>query len=128
MKLTDLKKQLNTMDKADLIVLICRLYKGNKQCQNLLDLTFDGEAAEAALIANCKKKIRAAFFGNRLSLKAARSVISNFRKGAPSTEGLAELMLYYVECGVELTNVCGDINEAFYDSMQAILYWQTARP
>lgn len=120
MKLTDLKKQLNTMDKADLIVLICRLYKGNKQCQNLLDLTFDGEAAEAALIANCKKKIRAAFFGNRLSLKAARSVISTFRKGAPSTEGLAELMLYYVECGVELTNVCGDINEAFYDSIESM--------
>ncbi len=120
MKLTDLKKQLNTMDKADLIALLCRLYKSSKQCQNLLDLMFDGEAAEAALIADCKKKIRAAFFGKRLSLKAARSVISNIRKAAPSTEGLAELMLYYVECGVELTNVYGDINEAFYDSIESM--------
>ena len=62
----------------------------------------------------------AAFFGKRLSLKAARSVISNIRKAAPSTEGLAELMLYYVECGVELTNVYGDINEAFYDSIESM--------
>ena len=122
MKLTELKRYLNSMERAELVALLCRLYKGSMQCQNLLDLMFDGGAAEDALIADCKKKIRAAFFGNRLSLKTARSVISNFRKAAPSTEGLAELMLYYVECGVELTNVYGDMDEAFYASIVSMFH------
>lgn len=122
MKLTELKKHLNSMEQAELVALLCRLYKGSKQCQNLLDLMFDGEAAEAALIADCKRKIRTAFFGNRLSLRTARSVISDFRKAAPSMERLAELMLYYVECGVELTNVCGDIDEAFYASIVSMFH------
>ncbi len=122
MKITELKRCLNSMERAELVALLCRLYKGSKQCQTLLDLMFDGEAAEDALIADCKKKIRAAFFGNRLSLKAARSVISNFRKAVISTEGLAELMLYYVECGVELTNVYGDMGEAFYASVVSMFH------
>lgn len=120
MKLTDLKKQLNTMDKAELIALICRLYKGSKQSQNMIEIELCGDAAEEQLVVDCQKQIRAAFFGKSLSLKTARKVISDFKKVSRNQENVAELMLTYVECGVEFTNVYGDIDEAFYCSIEAM--------
>lgn len=120
MKLTDIKKQLNTMDKADLIALICRLYKGSKQCQSMIEVELCGDATEEQLVVNCQKQIRSAFFGKTLSLKNARKVISDFRKVSRNQESFAELMLCYVECGVEFTNVYGDVNEAFYNSIEAV--------
>ncbi len=35
-----------------------------------------------------------------------------------SREKLGELMLYFVECGVEYTNEFGDIDESFYTSVE----------
>ncbi|MBQ8555081.1 MAG: hypothetical protein IJ438_04315 [Clostridia bacterium] len=120
MKLTDLRKQLNTMDKADLIALICRLYKGSKQSQSMIDIELCGDAAEDQLAMVCMKQIHTAFFGNRLSLKTARKVISDFKKVSRNQENVAELMLTYVECGVEFTNVYGDMDEAFYYSVESM--------
>lgn len=120
MKLTDLKKQLNAMGKADLIALICRLYKGSKQSQSMIDIELCGDAAEEHLVVECQKQIRAAFFGKNLSLKNARKVISDFKKVSRNQENVAELMLTYVECGVEFTNMYGDIDEAFYSSIESV--------
>lgn len=120
MKLTDLKKQLNTMDKTELIALICRLYKSNKPCQDMIDVMLCGDTAEEQLVADCRKQIRAAFFGKKLSLKNARKVISDFKKVSRNQENVAELMLTYVECGVEFTNVYGDMDETFYYSIESM--------
>lgn len=120
MKLTDLRKQLNAMGKADLIALICRLYKGSKQSQSMIDIELCGDAAEEHLVVECQKQIRAAFFGKNLSLKNARKVISDFKKVSRNQENVAELMLTYVECGVEFTNMYGDVDEAFYSSIESV--------
>ena len=32
MKITELKKELNAMDKAKLLSILCMLYEANKQC------------------------------------------------------------------------------------------------
>ena len=32
MKITELKRQLNAMDKAELLSILCMLYEANKQC------------------------------------------------------------------------------------------------
>jgi hypothetical protein len=37
-------------------------------------------------------------------------------------DGTAELMMTYVETGVAFTNEFGDINEAFYSSVESVLY------
>ena len=74
MKITDLKKQLDSMEKSELIALVCKLYKISKQAQSLIDVELCGKSVEEQLIADCKKKIRVAFFGSRLSLKNARTV------------------------------------------------------
>lgn len=120
MKLTDLKKQLNEMDKIELVALICKLYKGSKQAQSIIDIEMCGASAEEQLVTDCKKKIEAVFFGSKLSLKNARTVISDFRKASQSKENVAELMLFYVECGVKFTNMYGDIDEAFYYSIESM--------
>ena len=120
MKITDLKKQLNSMEKNKLIALVCKLYKASKQAQSLIDVELCGDTAEEQLITECKKRIHAAFFGSRLSLKNARTVISDFKKVSQSKENIAELMLFCVECGVEFTNMYGDINEAFYYSIESM--------
>ena len=120
MKITELKRQLNAMDKAELISILCKLYKANKQCQAILDVEVCGASAEAPLIESCRKKIHAAFFGRQLSLKNARTVINDFRKASQNKESIADLMLYYVECGVEFTNLYGDIDERFYSSLESM--------
>lgn len=56
MKLTDLKKQLNTMDQKELVALICKLYKGDKQAQSIIDIELCGASVEAQLAAECKRK------------------------------------------------------------------------
>ena len=120
MKITELKKQLNAMDKAELISMLCKLYKANRQCQAILDVEICGASAEAPIIESCRKKILASFFGGQLSLKNARAVISDFRIASQNKEGIADLMLYYVECGVEFTNLYGDIDERFYSSLESM--------
>jgi len=120
MKIIDLKKQLNGMEKIELINLISKLYKASKQAQSIIDVELCGESVEEQLVADNKKKIHTAFFGNRLSLKNARTVISDFKKVSKNRENIAELMLFYVECGVEFTNMYGDIDEAFYYSIESM--------
>ena len=47
-----------------------------------------------------------------------KQAISDFKKLEPSSDLLAELMLFYVETGVKFTNDFGDIDEAFYLSLE----------
>jgi hypothetical protein len=57
---------------------------------------------------------------NPVKISLARKAISDYRKAAGDPEGLAELMLFYVECGVDFTLEFGDINEAFYYSVVSV--------
>ena len=55
MKITELKRQLNAMDKADLVAMLYKLYKANRQCQTILDVEMCGTSAEAPIIESCRK-------------------------------------------------------------------------
>jgi len=46
-----------------------------------------------------------------------KGVISDFKKVCQDAEMLLELKLYFAECGTEFTNMYGDIDERFYDSV-----------
>lgn len=39
---------------------------------------------------------------------------------SPASEGLADIMIFFVEMGVQFTNAYGDINEPFYNSMESM--------
>jgi hypothetical protein len=50
----------------------------------------------------------------------ARKAVSDYKKVSASKFGVADVMLYYVETGVQFTNTYGDIDEAFYNSMESM--------
>ncbi len=54
---------------------------------------------------------------NPVKISLARKAISDYRKAVGDPHGLAELMLFYVECGVSFTLEFGDIDEPFYNSV-----------
>ncbi|MFZ4545002.1 MAG: DUF6155 family protein [Saprospiraceae bacterium] len=120
MGLTDLKKELKKLDKDQLIDLIADLYKKNKSAKEFLDLYVDPNDLE--LFNKYKDKVFKAFYparGYGYKLKDAKTAISDFKKLGPPTDLLAELMLFYVETGVKFTLDFGDMDEAYYNSLES---------
>jgi hypothetical protein len=71
-----------------------------------------------------KKIIKNEFFPARgygnARLSVAKKAFSEYKQTSPSTEGLIDIMLFYVEQGVLFTDAYGDINEPFYNSMEGM--------
>ena len=115
----DLKKELADFDKKKLIGLISELYDKNKSVKEYLDYYLNPD--EKAILKVYREKVREAFYPKRgfgFKLAAGKKVISDFRKLKPAIDSLIDLMLYYVECGVEFTNDYGDIDENYYLSLE----------
>ena len=119
MSLANIKKELKKLDMDTLIDLVADLYKKNKSVKEFLD--FYVNPNERELFNKYRDKIFEAFYprrGNNYKLEDGKQAISDFKKLGPSTNALADLMLYYVETGVKFTNDFGDIDEGFYFSME----------
>ncbi|KKB36281.1 DUF6155 family protein [Bacillus thermotolerans] len=121
LKLTELKKELKTLEQKELIQLISELYKLNKDVQQYLSNKFIGEAAVIDLYEKTKKQISDQFFPDRgygkLRLNEAKNAISSFKKLSGDPHRTLDLMLFYVEAGTEFSSMYGDIDSKFYDSM-----------
>ena len=68
-----------------------------------------------------RAKVVEAFFpkrGYQLRLRESKKALSDFQKLEPAAELVADLLLVYVETGVRFTNEYGDIDEAFYTSLE----------
>src|SRR4030042_2960625 len=119
MGLTNIKKELNKLDKNKLVELIADLYKKNKSVKEFFD--FYVNPNENELFKKYKDKVYEAFYPKRglgLKLKDGKQAISEFKKLGASLSLLADLMLFYVETGVEFTNDYGDIDENYYLSIE----------
>ena len=119
MGLTDIKKELKKLDKDKLIDLVADLYKKNKSVKEFFDFYINPNEQE--LFNKYRNKVFEAFYPKRgfgFKLKEGKQAISDFKKLGPSSDLLAELMLFYVETGVKFTNDYGDIDEGFYSSLE----------
>jgi Family of unknown function (DUF6155) len=119
----DVKKELIKLDQSKLIALISDLYKNNKGVKEYLD--FFTNPDEQPLLQKHKDSVYECFFPKRgydYSISKAKKVISEFKKLGTSTKSQADLMLFYVETGVEFTNTYGDIDEGFYYSMESVFH------
>lgn len=119
MGLTDIKKELKKLDNDKLVELVADLYKKNKSVKEFFD--FYVNPNERELFEKYREKVFEAFYpkrGYKFKLKEGKQAISDFKKLGPSADLLADLMLFYVETGVKFTNDFGDIDEAFYSSME----------
>ncbi|GAA3964556.1 DUF6155 family protein [Hymenobacter antarcticus] len=121
MGLTELKKELQKLDQDKLIALITDLYKKIPAAKEFLD--FYVSPNEQALFEEYREKVLRAFFpkrGMRLKLREGKQAISEFKKLGTSPELLAELMLFYVETGVQFSREFGDISAEFCASLQGL--------
>ena len=118
---TQIKKELNKKNNAELIDIICELCKISKEAEDRLNLILGNDRYIDEVLIAAKEKVRGQFFPKRglgkLDLKAAKSEITSFKKMCNDLEKTLDLQMYYVECGIEYTNAFGDISERFYNSM-----------
>src|SRR6185312_14353042 len=122
-----LKKYLSQFTKEQLVGQILELHKKYKDVKEYYEFSINPDVASKRM--NVKEAVRECFYpkrGFKLRLKDAREIISGFKKLEPDAESLADVMLYYVECGVQFTNDFGDIDEPFYNSI-ARMFVDTAK-
>lgn len=120
MGFSEIKKELQKLDKDKIIELVADLYKKNKSIKEFFDYYINPNERE--LFEKYREKIFEAFYpkrGYNHKLKDGKQAISDFKKLSPSADFLADLMLYYVETGVKFTNEFGDIDESFYSSLES---------
>lgn len=119
MGLKEIKQELINQDKDTLIKHLIELYKKYDSVKEYFDFYINPKEEE--LLIKYKEKVREGFYpkrGMKLQLSLSRKAISDFRKLDMSSVILGDLLLYYVECGVEFINDFGDISESFYISAE----------
>ena len=119
MGLIEIKNELLSKDKEELVKQILELYKKYDPVKEYFDFYINPN--EDKLYERYKEKVREGFYpkrGDQLKLSISRKAINDFRKSETSKERFGELILYFAECGVEFTNDFGDINESFYLSIE----------
>ena len=115
-----LKKEFQRLTKEQLVEQILDLYDKNKSVKEFYDF-FLNPLNEKDLAEKYKKIIRKEFDvenPHRAGLKfsVAKRAISDFRVLQPSSDVLADVMLFLPECACEFTFKYGDMAEQFYDA------------
>jgi|SRR5690554_1915540 len=119
MGLREVKSELNKVNKEDLLKHISELYKKYKPVKEYFDFYINPD--EKQILEQYKEKVTEGFFpkrGYQLKLSISRKAINDFKKLGTSAESLADLLLHFVENGVQFTNEYGDIDENFYTSIE----------
>ena len=120
----DIRSVLTKASHRDLLSLVGDLYALRKENQNFLYARFikDGDTLVPFKEAIEQYVSPAEPWKHPVKLSLARKAISDYRKAVGDPEGLAELMLYYAECGVSFTLDFGDIDEPFYNSVVGVFF------
>ncbi|WP_291530228.1 DUF6155 family protein [Bacteroides sp. UBA939] len=120
MSKAQLKKQLSSLSKEQIIEVVLELYDARKEAKEYLEFFLNPN--EDGKLEGYKKVIRDEFFPKRGEPKTrfsvCRKAISDFKKLKPHPACLADLMLYYIETGCEMTNLYGDMWEQYYTTME----------
>jgi hypothetical protein len=119
----DLKRHLKQRSHDELIADIATLFKKFDAVQEYYQIQLD-ETSTEEIVDRYKAIIKREFFPERgygqARLSVARKAITDCKKVVTSHQSIADLMLYYVEMGVEFTAAYGDIDEPFYSSMEGM--------
>ncbi|MBE1446129.1 DUF6155 family protein [Paenibacillus sp. OAS669] len=121
LSLPELKKQLKTYKTEELVSIIIDCYKSSPDVKKYIHMMLEPESTENQLFDETKKKILHQFYPDRgepkLKLAEAKKAISEFTKLSNNQARTIDLMIYYVELGVEFTNDFGDMYASYYASM-----------
>ena len=121
--LNQLKQHLRNCDREELITDVAELFKRFPSVKEYYQIKLYPQA-ETEVLAKYKKTIKDEFFPARgfgkARLSIAKKAISDYRKVCDNEVDTIDIMLFYVEQGVKFTLAYGDINEAFYSSMEGM--------
>ena len=121
--ISELKKKLKQKSNDELVKEIIELYKKFPTVKDYYsaNLSTDGMIE---ILEKYKKIVQNEFFPLRgfgkLKLSVARKAVNDFKKISNSNYHVADIMLHYVENGVNFTNEYGDIDEKFYSSIESM--------
>lgn len=121
----NVRRQLNNWAKPALVALVKDLYDTCPENRDFLQARFQAESNAGTALEKYRHKIVEQFFPSRgfgkLKLAEARKAIRDYRKATGNLTGTIDLMLTYVENGTKFTHEFGDINDAFYNSLESVL-------
>ena len=117
----ELNKYLNELTKKELEAEIKKLYTKFKVVKNFYDMELS--QGTTAILEQFKLKIQKEYlpargFG-RASNRESKKVITEFKKIAVFKQDLIDLILFRVKVMLDYTFTYGDIDEPFYNSMDA---------
>ncbi|MEO1769712.1 MULTISPECIES: DUF6155 family protein [Enterococcus] len=119
-----LKKHLKTMDEKQLQQLVVDLYKQSKEVKEIINVAYREEDYEKGIAEEYKEKIYRIFFPKSMSagfsLPEAKVLLKKGLGICRQPENRIDLQLFFVECGVEFTNMYGDISETFYSAIISV--------
>jgi len=119
-----IKSNLADCSKGDLMNLILDLYDLSSSNKDFLEARFlkDRNALE-----RYKEQIKKYVSpkdpwkeSQRVSLKDAKKILSDYKKATGDKIGLADLMIHYVECGTTFSSMYGDMDEQYYASLESV--------
>ena len=120
MKNFELKGKLRRLGNEELYSLILDLVELRKENGEWLQAKLKGESGINETLEYYKKKINEAFGDDKIKLIEAKRAISDFRKISKNPAYIIELMIFYVEKGIDIENEFGDLYESFYASMESV--------
>ena len=119
--ISKLRKELSGKSEKELTDEIVNLFKKIPQVKEYYTVTLSAEGEEH-ILEKYKEIITKEFFPKRgygkARLSVAKKAISDFKKISDRPHLVIDIMLHYVEQGVNYTGQYGDINEPFYNSME----------
>src|SRR5215470_5178040 len=118
----DVKTVLSQQSMPELLQLLRDLYALRPEVKDFLHARF---LTSEQTLAPYKHTIQQSLapdvrHGETLALSRGRKAISDYQKATKDPIGTLDLMTYYVECGTQFTVDYGDIDEAFYASLEAM--------
>lgn len=110
------------MEKDEIIKMVLEMYSARKEAKEYLD--FYAEPDEVSKLEEYKHIIQEEFYPSKrrsepkTRFSVCRKAISDFKKLHPSSDMLAELMVFYIETTCRFTYEYGDMCEQYYDSVE----------
>ncbi|MDI6786030.1 MAG: DUF6155 family protein [bacterium] len=122
-RLSELKEYFATRNESYLINEVVELFKRFDVVKDYY--TSKLSVTDSKLVLDRYKSIiTKEFFPERgfgkARLSIARKAVNDYKKVAVSNSGTIDIMLHYVENGSQFTNEYGDMDEAFYNSMEGM--------
>jgi hypothetical protein len=120
-----IRQQIKGWSRPALLALIKDLHDTSAANRDFLQARFQAEDSTGAALEKYRQRIVEQFFPQRgegkLKLAEARKAIRDYRKATGNIMGTIDLMLTFVENGTDFTRQFGDINEAYYNSLESVM-------